>query len=656
MNVTKNITLDFGRNSNGITVSAKQGDSKSRFVKITPVFEGQPWTIPEGVTVFFATRKPDGKHIYNEQIIKDNTIIVELTDQTLVVAGKSVCTIVLQGSSGEILTTQNFTLDVEYSPGAYAEIESTDEVQSLYGIIAYINGKLERGEFDGKDAYEYALEGGYDGSEAEFYEDLGKLGTSGGSGGADLSNDIPLMNGEASPGVSKRASRADHIHPTDTTKMPAISEMVQDAISDESKIPFEEHLSKTMKYVTWKRILELANVAAYFYNASNDTPLMNGVASAGTAEKFSKSDHVHPADTSRMSSNIGTLEKLFSRGRTLENADKLIVGDSKDQISKYCTWAEIISEIGKYVDPKISDALEIAVVEAARAVCTEDGAIYATLPDDITEDAVLALRSDLLKYYTVSEINSIVAELQPEGDYLIPQDLAEHNTNKNAHNDIRLLIDGLTSRLNALADSDDSTLDQLSEIVAYIQANRGLIESVTTSKINVKDIVNNLITNIADKPLSAAQGVELKRLIDAITVPTKLSELAGDATHRTVTDAEKAAWDAKSNFSGKYSDLAGKPTKVSEFTNDAGYMTSFTESDPTVPAWAKASTKPSYTKSDVGLGNVDNVKQYSASNPPPYPVTSVNGKTGAVSLDTITITGVDENGTTHTWTVYGVKS
>ena len=35
----------------------------------------------------------------------------------------------------------------------------------------------------------------------------------------------------------------------------------------------------------------------------------------------------------------------------------------------------------------------------------------------------------------------------------------------------------------------------------------------------------------------------------------------------------------------------------------------------------------------VGLGNVDNVKQYSASNPPPYPVTSVNTKTGAVTLD-----------------------
>ena len=42
--------------------------------------------------------------------------------------------------------------------------------------------------------------------------------------------------------------------------------------------------------------------------------------------------------------------------------------------------------------------------------------------------------------------------------------------------------------------------------------------------------------------------------------------------------------------------------------------------------------KQTVTKSDVGLGNVDNVKQYSATNPPPYPVTSVNGKTGAVKL------------------------
>lgn len=38
------------------------------------------------------------------------------------------------------------------------------------------------------------------------------------------------------------------------------------------------------------------------------------------------------------------------------------------------------------------------------------------------------------------------------------------------------------------------------------------------------------------------------------------------------------------------------------------------------------------TASDIGLGNVDNVQQYSATNPPPYPVTSVNGQTGDVTV------------------------
>ena len=46
--------------------------------------------------------------------------------------------------------------------------------------------------------------------------------------------------------------------------------------------------------------------------------------------------------------------------------------------------------------------------------------------------------------------------------------------------------------------------------------------------------------------------------------------------------------------------------------NNAGFLTSYTETDPTVPAWAKASTKPSYTASEVGLGNVANLNQSKA--------------------------------------------
>ena len=49
-------------------------------------------------------------------------------------------------------------------------------------------------------------------------------------------------------------------------------------------------------------------------------------------------------------------------------------------------------------------------------------------------------------------------------------------------------------------------------------------------------------------------------------------------------------------------------------------------------------------KADVGLSQVANVKQYSASNPPPYPVTSVNGKTGAITVREVPSVTTTDNG------------
>lgn len=43
------------------------------------------------------------------------------------------------------------------------------------------------------------------------------------------------------------------------------------------------------------------------------------------------------------------------------------------------------------------------------------------------------------------------------------------------------------------------------------------------------------------------------------TIPTKLSELSEDTSHRVVTDGEKSTWNAKSDFSGSYDDLSDKP-------------------------------------------------------------------------------------------------
>lgn len=83
-----------------------------------------------------------------------------------------------------------------------------------------------------------------------------------------------------------------------------------------------------------------------------------------------------------------------------------------------------------------------------------------------------------------------------------------------------------------------------------------------------------------------------------------------------ITPEERTAWNGKSVVTKSETNgsvnVDGKPMVV--YTHPTG-------------------TNPhNTTKEDVGLSNVANERQYSAQNPPPYPVVSVNGKTGAVVL------------------------
>ena len=59
-------------------------------------------------------------------------------------------------------------------------------------------------------------------------------------------------------------------------------------------------------------------------------------------------------------------------------------------------------------------------------------------------------------------------------------------------------------------------------------------------------------------------------------IPTDLSELNQDSTHRLVTDSEKQTWNNKSDFSGSYNDLTNKPTiptRLSQLSSDTTHRT-----------------------------------------------------------------------------------
>lgn len=170
--------------------------------------------------------------------------------------------------------------------------------------------------------------------------------------------------------------------------------------------------------------------------------------------------------------------------------------------------------------------------------------------------------------YTASEVGA-------DATGTAERKVSVHNTATDSHNDIRELISGLTQRLNTLADSDDTTLDQMSEVVAYIKSNKSLIDAITTSKINVSDIIDNLTTNVSNKPLSASQGVKLKALIDAIIVPKKLSELENDSGYAKTTDIpDKLPNPQKLTFGGavtaEYDGLGAVTVTIPESSGGSG--------------------------------------------------------------------------------------
>lgn len=171
---------------------------------------------------------------------------------------------------------------------------------------------------------------------------------------------------------------------------------------------------------------------------------------------------------------------------------------------------------------------------------------------------------DLTDYAKKNEIPKSASDVGADATGTATTKVTEHNTSNVSHNDIRLLITNLTNKLNALADSDDTTLDQLSEIVTYIKNNKSLIDGITTSKLNISDVADNLTTNITNKALSAKQGVELKKLIDAIIVPTKVSQLINDSKFLTSVPAEYITEDELNTkgYLTKHQDISGKVDKV----------------------------------------------------------------------------------------------
>lgn len=117
MQTKEKIVLDLATRDGNATVYAKQGDT-ARFVEVELTDHGVAVAIPEEATAFFRCRKPDGHSCYNPASIAEDRshVLVELTDQALIVPGRVMADVVLTGQDGGVLSAFCFAIQVEAAP------------------------------------------------------------------------------------------------------------------------------------------------------------------------------------------------------------------------------------------------------------------------------------------------------------------------------------------------------------------------------------------------------------------------------------------------------------------------------------------------------------------------------------------------------------
>lgn len=102
-------------------------------------------------------------------------------------------------------------------------------------------------------------------------------------------------------------------------------------------------------------------------------------------------------------------------------------------------------------------------------------------------------------------------------------------------------------------------------------------------------------------------------------------------TDATPTQGSKNPVQSGGVYSALQDVKEGIPTKVSDLTNDSGFISGYTETDPTVPEWAKAPSKPTYTATEVGAR--PNTWMPSATDVGAIPASQKGAASGVAELD-----------------------
>ena len=255
-------------------------------------------------------------------------------------------------------------------------------------------------------------------------------------------------------------------------------------------------------------------------------------------------------------------------------------------------------DLSQYItDPKLQEALKA----------------YAT-KEDLSKIDVTA---QLVNYAKKTEIPKNLSELLEDN---------EHKTMTAAEKEKLANIEAGANKITKLSQlENDKTFKTEAEIQELINNSKKLKKEIVTTLpasgqddviylLKNKNDVNNVYTEylwISGKwEIIGDTKVDLTDYAKKADIKTKLSEMVGDSTHRVVTDTEKTTWNTVSN---KVDKINGKSLSTNDYTDAAKQKVD------AIPS------SPKYTDT----------------------VTTVNGKTGAITKTDITALGIPGNDTTY---------
>ena len=269
---------------------------------------------------------------------------------------------------------------------------------------------------------------------------------------------------------------------------------------------------------------------------------------------------------------------LSGRVDTLSGAVQTISGES-------VTTGEVQTMIDGAVSGKANTS---AVTEVVSNLATLSGEVQTISGESVTTgevetmiDEAVSGKADTATTYTKTETDNAITAAT--ADMATQSFVRDYTYDKQTIEDMIEEGGGFIPENYYDKTATDALLDEKLDVTAYTPTDLSNYyqKSETSGSSQISTALNEKVDNSTFNTYTASTNSSLSGKASQ----SDLSTLSGTVTAHTananihVTAQDKSNWNAKSDFSGSYNDLTNKPTiptvptNVSEFTNDAGYIT-----------------------------------------------------------------------------------